>query len=491
MKVNLFTSLGPTRARAKTIILVVLSVLVICPSLALAAGVHALFDLSTPEKGPFPSDRFTVADASHNTGLRVNLPKPDCQARPSDCEDLDVINTLDGFNLQPRLTVSFDGPIDVDTVRSDTVFLISLGSRLPGGDLGGRIIGINQVVWDPETNTLYVESDEFLDQHARYALIVTSGVHGQDGAPVEATEAFRRFRQEVGGDYKHALLDAVHAAHRAGFRESDIVTASVFTTRSATAVVEKIRDQIKAQTPSPASFVSNGVRTVFPLSTISSITLQQQTDVSPPGFTPDTVNLGFLEFVPRTVGTVAFGTFSSPNYQMPEKHIPPVGTLTGTPVIQGTNTLAFDLVLPSGAKPANGWPVAIFGHGGEGSKELLFRVASTMASKGFATIGINIPGHGFGPLSTIIVTQTDGTRVTFPAGGRGEDQNGDNKINANEGFDTVRPFLVIGNTDSLRQTVADLMQLVRVIRVGADVDGDGQADLDPLRIYYLDRKSVV
>jgi hypothetical protein len=37
----------------------------------------------------------------------VNLPKPDCAARPSDCADIDVLNTLDGFNLQPRVSVSF------------------------------------------------------------------------------------------------------------------------------------------------------------------------------------------------------------------------------------------------------------------------------------------------------------------------------------------------------------------------------------------------
>src|SRR5262245_22367788 len=72
-----------------------------------AGNVHALFGLETPASGPFPSNWFTVADPSQNTRLRVNLPKPDCGARPSDCEDLDVINTLDGFNLQPRLSIPF------------------------------------------------------------------------------------------------------------------------------------------------------------------------------------------------------------------------------------------------------------------------------------------------------------------------------------------------------------------------------------------------
>ena len=59
-------------------------------------AVHALFNLDDPNTGPFPSDVFTVADSTHNTGRRVNLPYPDCSVRVSDCGDLDVINTLDG-----------------------------------------------------------------------------------------------------------------------------------------------------------------------------------------------------------------------------------------------------------------------------------------------------------------------------------------------------------------------------------------------------------
>ena len=92
-----------------------LLVLLSSPVGMLAAGVQALFNLETPTGGPFPSDLFTVADPSHNTGLRVNLPLPDWQTRPSDCDDLHVINTLDGFNLQTRLSIPFSGPIDVTT----------------------------------------------------------------------------------------------------------------------------------------------------------------------------------------------------------------------------------------------------------------------------------------------------------------------------------------------------------------------------------------
>src|SRR5215213_5196744 len=164
--------------------------------------IHALFDLTIHTGGPFPSDRFTVADPSQNTGLRVNLPKPDCDARPSDCEDLDVINTLDGFNLQPRLSIPFDGPVDPATVTSETVFLVSLGDALDQKG-GGRRVGINQVVWDQLTNTLHVQADEQLEQHTRYALVVTGGVRDGRGAPVEASESFRRFRHELNFGQTH------------------------------------------------------------------------------------------------------------------------------------------------------------------------------------------------------------------------------------------------------------------------------------------------
>src|SRR5207302_2961873 len=134
------------------------------------------FDLGNPNSGPVPSDRFTVADASQLTGRRVDLPLPDRVTRPSDYDDISVINTLDGFNLQPRLSVAFSGPIDVNTVNSNTVFLIKLADPTAPEQGGGQVIGINQTVWDVATNTLHVESDELLDQHTRYALIVTRGV---------------------------------------------------------------------------------------------------------------------------------------------------------------------------------------------------------------------------------------------------------------------------------------------------------------------------
>jgi pimeloyl-ACP methyl ester carboxylesterase len=454
--------------------------------------VHAGFDLGAPDGGPFPSNHFTIADPTQNTGLRVNLPLPDPTTNLSDYQDTQLLDTLDGFNLQPRLSIPFDGPIDVNSVSSDTVFLVSLGDTLNPHDHGGQVVGVNQVVQDVATTTLHVQSDQVLDQHTRYALLVTDGVQDQRGHPVGATEAFRHFRQTVQGPYRHELEDAVRAARRLGIPERDLVTASVFTTQSATAVLEKIRDQIHAATPEPADFNLglDGTRTVFSLDAVRGITFNEQTGDNPPRFTPTELDTGLLHILPGAVGTVAFGKFVSPDYEVhPGEYIPQVGTRTGTPVVQSRDEVYFNLFLPSGPRPEGGWPVAIYGHGGGSNKnDFGTFVAASLAAQGIATIGINMPGCGFGPLGTLVVRQADGSPVTLPAGGRSFDQDGSGTIDSQEGFFAASPRSILWSRDSLRQAAADLMQLVRVIQAGVDVTGD-TPDLDPSRIYYFGQSS--
>ncbi len=63
----------------------------------------------------------------------------------------------------------------------------------------------------------------------------------------------------------------------------DLVAPSVFTTQSVTAVLEKIRDEIKAEVPAPANFLlgPGGTRTVFTLSNVSSMALNLDRVTSP------------------------------------------------------------------------------------------------------------------------------------------------------------------------------------------------------------------
>jgi hypothetical protein len=131
--------------------------------------------------------------------------------------------------------------------------------------------------------------------------------------------------------------------------------------------------------------------------------------------------------------------------------------------------------------------VIIFGIGGRDYKEEMpWLYAPAFASHGLATACINVVGEAYGPQSCLKVTLKDGTAVQFPSGGRGKDLNEDGIIDDNEGIATFSPtYKTLGVRDTIRQHIVDLMQLVRVIEVGVDVDGDGVPDLDASRISYF------
>ncbi len=457
-----------------------------------ATGVSVRLDLDSPSTSPFPSDRFTVPDFGNRSFRRVNLPKPNCTARPSDCADIDVINTLDGFNTQPRITVPFTGAIDPASVTSDTIYLVNLGDTLSGRGFGDRV-GINQVLWDPDTLTLAFESDELLAEHSRWLLVITNGVRDADGNPIEAGR-FGRFRHDLNfghshdrdeKDYRKSLLDGMHSARA---HRSRIVALSLFTTQTATGDLEKIRKQIKRSHPAPVQFVvgnNDTERALFPLSNLTAIQFNRQTATTPGGFTSSFLPTPALNVVSGAVSAVAFGKFQSPNYQTPEQYIPAVPTLSGHPKVQGTHEVWMQTFLPAGPKPAAGWPVAIFGHGFTDSMYgAPWAVGSVFAAHGIATVAINVVGHGGGARGNLVAIRKAGAPVMLPAGGRGIDQNGDATIDSTEGVNAAAPRSIIGSRDGLRQTTIDLMQLVRQIEAGIDIDGDGNADLDASRIYY-------
>jgi Bacterial Ig-like domain len=452
--------------------------LVLCALFAFPASALA----ATTAGQAFPSNLYTVEDATQATGLRVNLEKPNCAVRPNDCADIDVLNTLDGFNIQPRISVPFSAPIDLSTVSSSTIFLVGPGFHK---------VGINQVVWEAAANTLHFESDEQLAQTSTYLLVVTNGVHGADGEPLDTTTFrhdlnFGQTKDPAVKAYRKSLLDALSMARAVGVNSDDIAAASLFTTQTITAISDKIRAQIQAAPPPAARFDlgAAGERTVFPLSTITAVQWNRQVGTSTFGnsFLP----VPALSAFGPVISTVAFGSYQSRDYETPAKVIPAYGTATGTPVVQATNTIGFTLFVPAGAKPAGGWPVAIFGHGfGDSRAGAPWAVASSLASRGLASIAINVVGHGGGPLGRYNVLRSGGLpTVVLSDGGRAIDQNGNGTYDSTEGVNAAAPNTLISNRDGLRQTVIDLMQLVRMLQGAVDVDGDSAADLSTSRVYY-------
>ena len=416
--------------------------------------------------------------------MRINLPMPDCTTAPSNCQDVELINQLDGFQTAPRIRVTFSGPIDLNTMHHAIYYvaLDNLTQEEHGINFTGQMLYLTQMIYDPTTNTIYGKPDGNLDQHRQYAIVVTDAIRDLAGDPVGADPGYTACVQPpayVQTDYCSELSQAVSRV-AAEFAPANIVGASVFTTMNITTWMEKAYAQLPnlAPPPSPAQPPA-----LIQYSNIASLVLHEQVSVNPSQFVD--LPLPITNALFQGIGAIGFGSFASPNFLNDQQVIPwtPTGQEVSLP--GSVNEIYFHVFLPSTPEPAAGFPVVIYGHGlGDSQWGGPTAVAPTLAQAGLATIAINAVGHGFGPQSQVIVTDRSGNVTTLTAGGRTVDLNGDGNLGPYEGCLASNPAQV-GLRDCLRQTALDLAQLARMIEGGVDLDGDGKPDLDASKIYYV------
>ncbi len=450
-----------------------------------ASGVTVKWSPQDPAVGPYPTDFLTTPDSTQKTGLRINLPMPDCGAAPSDCQDVQLINAIDGFQTAPRVTINFSAPIDVSTIHHAVYYIAldNLSQTEHGINFTGQMLYLTQMIYDPTTNTLYGKPDGNLDQHRHYALVVTDAIHDLAGDPVTADPGYTSCASPGPGVaqtvYCSQLTLAVNSA-AAQVAPAHIVGASVFTTMSETDWMQQAYAQIPNIAPPPTPIQP---ASLIQFSNISSLVLHQQVAANPAQYVD--VPLPIDNPLITGIGAIGFGSFASPNFLNSQQVIPWTPTAQQVAVPGGLNIITYHVFLPSTAKPATGYPVVIYGHGfGDSQWGGPTASAPTLAQAGFATIAINAVGHGFGPLSQVIITDPAGKVTTLNAGGRSVDLNGDGQFGAYEGCLAADPAQV-ALRDCLRQTALDLSGLVLQIQRGLDFDGDGQPDLDASKIYYV------
>ena len=369
----------------------------------------------------FPDDRLTVPDHAQLTGRRVALPLVDCQVRATACDVARLLNELDGFDLDPRLSLAFDRAVDPLAVAAATTVERVRG---PGPALE---TGVDRVVYDPGTRTLHAHPAIQLAASTTYRL----RVRPSRGVP-NVNVTFTTMSATTDLQRMVAQLDSGAAYDRAGI---------------------------------PAGGRGLVVDRVVPAAGTS---LAYTSDLGP-ATAPATAT------VPNASGTRAgsyvFGSYLAPTWLTRDRVIPQTPTSQGGPVVQGQERLPFVMIVPAGTAPEAGWPIAIFGHGFTRSSTDLFLAAATNASRGLATIATHVVGHGAGPRSEWRITRA-GVTTTTPAYGRGTDLDGDGLIGSTEGVSTLSnpaPLGAVNSRDGLRQTVADNSALVRAI--GNEVPG--------------------
>ena len=428
-----------------------------CSTLAAAASVLAVLMTPAPASGAggvsvslggapdqtvLPNDHFTVADPRELTGRRIALPLPACTAATSSvCDNVRLLNTLDGFDLQPRVTIPFTGAIDPTTVVPSTVYV----------EGGGVHVGLQEITYDPGSHVLLGTLRDQLPERSQFTVVITRGVRDATGQPL------------------------VHGARVA------------FTTMSGTSELDKVRQALDNGTAyrqagiasKAVSFQQGSTQTVFPVAEEPFISRLDQTsaDASKP-----LVSSTVLTDQVAGSSCFAFGSFESPQFVTRDAYIPPVPT-SQTPPALSKARVGFAMVVPAGVAPAGGWPVAVYGPGFTRSYFDLFLTADFNAAAGIATLSLDPLGHGFGPASKISVG-LPGAAVSFLSYGRGHDLDGDGMITTSEGVmptdrktlsggkvvrDEPSPYALVGDRDGLIQTVVDNMTAVRAVESGITV----------------------
>lgn len=434
-----------------------------------AGQTTALYNPELPTAGPFPANALTVTDATQKTGMRMNLPSSfetcDPSSSPSVCSNTALLNQLDGFSVNSRLMACFSGPVDTSTLQAGVQILPVAG---------GAAVSINQIIFDPASNCAFAKPNQVLNQQSQYLLVVTDSVHDSGGKKVKSSDAFTACLQSS-DPYCDSLADALQNMHRPAASSNRIVTASLFTTMSATTWLEQARRFVDANQPAvvlPAGL--NGAPSVFALSHVKSMTWVPQ------GSGDDTDNSETLTpSLLSGVGQVAFGMFMSPLFLDPSSGSIPV-TPTAQPIGPPTAYIpvSFHLFLPASHSAGSTYPVVIYGHGlGDNQFGAPTYIASTLAQLGIATLAFEITGHGYGQGSVVNITGSNGVQ-TVSTPGRGIQLPGNTSIGPSDGCILPGALAV---RDCGRQTAIDLFALVQTIR---ETNGLGFG-LNPTRIYYV------
>jgi dienelactone hydrolase len=438
--------------------------LLVCSFTASAATTRLLFQSDSLSVGPFPANALTSLDPTQKTGVRINLPSSadtcDPTSGPAVCSNSTLLNQLDGFSVNPRLMACFSAPVNITTLKSGIHFV-------PAN--GGSVVGINQLIYDPNSNCAFAKPNQVLNQQRQYLLVVSGVVRDTLGKDVGPDPKFGECLKSS-DQYCQALQQALQ---RVGGAEG-IIGASLFTTMSATGWLEQARRYVDAT--EPPLVIPAGTPTSFALSNLKSITWNPAQSASGPQDIPLSALSG--------VGRIAFGEYLTPIFQNVVG--PAAGTISVTPTnlpLSGPTITAvpvsFHVFVPNGSPPPGGFPVVIYGHGlGDNQFGAPTFIASTLAKSGFATLAIEITGHGYGPDSTVTLTDKSGTPHTVATPGRGILLPGNSEIGPTDGC-IVPGALAI--RDCGRQTAIDLFALVQTIR-GTQGLGLG---LNPGRISYI------
>jgi len=407
-----------------------------------AVGAIALFSADGLDgENPFPTDRL-LDDTGHVhvTGARLAIGVPPEAKFDMLRSYLDVVaasaNQLEGFSTFAPIRILLDAPVQTGPVPDGAVYVVQAeppfavqavnATGIAAGTAGAEVIEIQPVV--P------------LAAKTRCVYVVTTEARDADGNRVrpdpDLSAALAGEAPALSG-WKDSIQPALdHLRDEFGVTTDRIAIVDTFTTQPTTDDLAAIVDQFTSGKLQPAE-------PVFENSPIQGLV----TGIFPEG------SEQFAKYVGSPTSTaiaaVAVGSFASYDFRYgPQRGFDPAkvsGDVTPT-----TNDVDFYMSIPKGERPAAGYPLTVYGHGLTLSGDTAIGAAQILGPDAGIVIGISALEHG-----------RRGNPLQF--------------FNFNDAFATREHF---------RQTVADTLQLVRMIR-STSVPPFDQVDKETLRYYGI------
>ena len=437
-------------------------------------GMPRLWDL------PFPNDLHRN-EAGHVVVTRQDLEQELGSLGPRILSK--GLGFLDGFGLttavyvpltSPPLDASLPATAEASRQPGSSVFLLDMDAGSP--ERGAR--HPVDVHYDARTQRLAVlpAGGHPLEPGRRYAVVLTSGLVSAAG-PYALPADFAALRAGTSGNAAAAELYAPLwplLAEAPDLPDRDaIAVATVFTTQSTLRDLLRIRAYLEDVPPGGAEFTDPGTgrlyTTAAALDALLGVPEENRAGRDNPG--------GVAH---QHMAAIGLGTFPALEFRTARDGVFAFDG-QGHPVPQGQADIPFAIVVPNHPPPPDGYPVVIVQHGIGSSRDYVVVLANDLAAAGFVSVGIDAAEHG---------------ARFFQAADERNNFSGE-PLEGGDGFADYNPnvrllgffeaFLSIhAIRENFRQTVADQMQLVRLLRSSTlDLSPVGSPPLDPERIYYL------
>ncbi|HUT53788.1 MAG TPA: alpha/beta hydrolase [bacterium] len=470
-----------------------------CPTAPFKTRTVYFSPLTKSPLNPGSTDLMLVPDPTSPTGRRVHMVKEDF---PLDLdlgdlgdilppEVLDMIfnilpysfNQLDGLSATSDIMIYLSAPPAASAANPRTVMMVNVdpksGHYLESAPLEINVETLPADTVNPERYRLRLRPAEPLYSRSQYLVIVTDGLKTGCGESFTASPDMAALRS---GEPASGPLSALWNEYRPyiGLAENKlrierrrISLLFSYSTQSVSEDLVAIREAAVSAPPPPVTIIDY----FAPLTPAGEINWARLDPWLPELPDDALITPGYF----TNVALLVFGSFPSPSYLNHEK-VFELDPATFKPIEFDSEDLMFLLALPQKAQygPV---PVVVFGHALGVCKETLLAISDTFARHGFATMGIDVLGHGSRSQSGMEC-------------GQGGDM-----------ADMILPLIYLeingstieGNLLSIReifrQSVADEINFVRMIKglTAADLDlmpihgntmGDGVLDLDASHLSF-------